>query len=182
VSRVGVFGGQFDPPHNGHVAVVRAARDQLGLDRVLVIPDAAPPHRPPSVQPSDVRFRLAEAAFAGESRVAVVRPGIGDRPEYTVHVLDRLAGEGELYLIIGADQHAGFDRWREPERIRRIATIVVAPRPEYPVSDPDAIVLDMPPVDLSSTQLRECLVRGEDCSDRIPAGAWRLIQRERLYR
>jgi nicotinate-nucleotide adenylyltransferase len=179
--KLGVFGGQFDPPHDGHLAVVRAARDQLSLNRVLVIPDGNPPHRAPSVLPAETRLRLAEAAFAVEPRVEVRRAATGDRPEYTVHVLERLALEGELHLIIGADQYAAFESWLDPDRIRQLATLVVAPRTGYVVSDRDAEVLDMPPVDLSSTELREQLEAGEDCSGRIPAGAWRLIREQGLY-
>ncbi|MGN6380918.1 MAG: nicotinate-nicotinamide nucleotide adenylyltransferase [Gaiellales bacterium] len=181
MTRVGVFGGQFDPPHNGHLDVVRAARDQLDLDRVLVIPDDNPPHRPASVQPTEVRLRLAEAAFAGEPRVEVRAPATGEHPEYTVHVLERLAGEGDLYLIIGADQFARFFTWRDPDRIRELATIVVAPRSEHAVADPGVVVLDMPPVDLSSTELRACLAEDGECGSDIPDRAWRLIENGHLY-
>jgi nicotinate-nucleotide adenylyltransferase len=180
-SRIGVFGGQFDPPHDGHLAVVRAARDQLSLDRVLVIPDGSPPHRAPSVLPAETRLRLAEAAFAGEPQVEVRAATTGDRPEYTVHVLERLAAQGALHLIIGADQYLSFASWRDPERIRELASLVVAPRTGYPVSDPAVEVLDMPPVDLSSTELRERLTAGEDVAGRIPGGAWRLIRDQGLY-
>ncbi len=181
MNHVGVFGGQFDPPHNGHVAVVRAAREQVPLDSLLVMPDARPPHRAPSGQPADVRFRLAVRAFEGEPKVSVVPPRPHGGLEYAVDTLERLSPTGRLYLIVGADQHARFDTWRDPERIRELATLVVAPRTGFRVDDPAAIVLDMPEVDLASTELRACLQRGEDCSDRVPAGAWWLIRRDRLY-
>jgi nicotinate-nucleotide adenylyltransferase len=182
VSETGFFGGQFDPPHNGHLEVVRTARRQLDLDRMLIVPDRNPTHRGPSVQPADVRLRLAAAAFGDQPDVEVLLPDTGCRPEYTVNVLARLAGLGRLHLIIGADQYAGFERWHDPDRIRRLARIVVAPRPGFPVSDPRVHVLDMPPLDLSSTDLREALARGEDAGDRIPAAAWAIIQAEQLYR
>jgi nicotinate-nucleotide adenylyltransferase len=178
--KLGVFGGQFDPPHDGHLAVVRTARDQLSLDRVLVIPDGNPPHRARSVQSPEVRLRLAKAAFAGEPRVEV-RAATGEEPEYTVHVLEQLAGENDLHLIIGADQYANFAGWYEPQRIRELASLVVAPRTGYPMSDPDVEVLAMPPVDLSSTELRERLEAGEDGAGRIPPAAWTLIRDLGLY-
>ena len=181
MSEIGFFGGQFDPPHNGHLEVVRAARRQLGLDRVLIVPDRNPTHREPSVQPEDVRLRLAVAAFGDQPDVEVLPPDTGDQPEYTANVLAGLAGVGRLHLIIGADQYAGFERWHEPDRIRALARIAVAPRPGFPVTDPRVSVLDMPPLDLSSTALREALARGEDASDRIPAGAWAIIRAEGLY-
>ena len=71
--RIGVFGGEFDPPHLGHLAVVRAARDQLALDRLLVIPTGRPPHRDASPTPGEDRLRMAQLAFAGEPGVEVSR-------------------------------------------------------------------------------------------------------------
>jgi nicotinate-nucleotide adenylyltransferase len=120
--RIGVFGGQFDPPHVGHLIVCQEARYRLALDRLLVVPAGTPAHRAPPETPAELRLRLAEAAFAGEprtevSRIELERPG----PSYTVDTLEALAGEGELYLILGADQYATFERWREPDRIRRLA-------------------------------------------------------------
>ena len=69
--RIGVFGGEFDPPHLGHLAVVRAARDQLALDRLLVMPTGQPPHRDASPTPAEDRLRMAQLAFAGEPGVEV---------------------------------------------------------------------------------------------------------------
>src|SRR5690242_19971699 len=95
MSRIGVFGGQFDPPHNGHLAIVRAARDQLGLDRVLVVPSARPPHRPAPATPAEARYRLAQAAFAGEPRVEVSRLELDrDGPRSPAGPPGALAGPG----------------------------------------------------------------------------------------
>jgi len=85
MSRVGVFGGQFDPPHNGHLVVIRAAREQAGLDEVLVIPDGTPPHREASALDPGTRFRLARAAFRGEPGVTVSDMGLAaDGPVFIV--------------------------------------------------------------------------------------------------
>jgi cytidyltransferase-like protein len=110
MTRIGVFGGQFDPPHNGHLAVVRAARDQLGLDQMLIVPSARPPHRPDPATPAETRYRLAQAAFAAEPGVEVSRIELDrDGPGYTVETLEALAGpDRELYLILGADQLAAM--------------------------------------------------------------------------
>ena len=127
--RVGVFGGEFDPPHLGHLAVVRAARDQLALDRLLVVPTGLPPHRDASPTPADDRLRMAQLAFAGEPR----RRGQPDRARprrdraTRVDTLRALAPLGELVLIVGADQCA-LRSWREPEEIRQLASLAVAPR------------------------------------------------------
>jgi nicotinate-nucleotide adenylyltransferase len=176
--RIGVFGGQFDPPHVGHLIVCQEARYRLALDRLLVVPAGTPAHRAPPETPAELRLRLAEAAFAGEprtevSRIELERPG----PSYTVDTLEALAGEGELYLILGADQYATFERWREPDRIRRLARLAVAPRPGAPVPDGDAIVLPSPLVDVSSSELRRRLAAGEPVRHVIPAGALALLER-----
>lgn len=181
MSALGVFGGQFDPPHLGHVAIVRAARDQLDLD-VLVLPDGAPPHRGASARPAAVRVALAEAAFAGERRVRVVAPEHPDRPVRTVELLERLGGERPLVLILGADQWAALDSWYRPDRVRALATLAVAPRSGIAVDDPEAVLLRMPPVDVSSTGVREALAAGANPHRWLPAAVAAEIERAGLYR
>jgi nicotinate-nucleotide adenylyltransferase len=183
VSGVAVFGGQFDPPHLGHLAVARAARDQLDLD-VLVMPDGVPPHRPACGSALADRLALAELAFAGEPRIQVVPPLHPDRPVRTVEILERMALEHPpraLHLLLGADQWAALAGWSRPERIRELATLVVAPRSGVTVSDPDVIVLDMEPVDLSSTEVRDAIASGGDPSRWVPAAVAAEIGRRRLY-
>jgi nicotinate-nucleotide adenylyltransferase len=183
VSRVGVFGGQFDPPHNGHLAVVRAAREQASLDTVIVIPDGTPPHREASDLDPAVRLRLAQAAFRDEPAVTVSEMAIAaGGPVYMADTLEQLAPRRELFLLLGADQYAAFDRWHDPQRIHRLAVLVVAPRTGYPQPREGVLALSMPPVDCSSSELREALRRGQDVHDRIPPAAWEIVERERLYR
>ncbi len=180
--RVGVFGGEFDPPHRAHLAVARAARDQLALDRVVVVPAGTPPHREASETPAGLRLRMAELAFAGERGIEVSSVEI-DRggTSHTLETLEQLAPLGELFLIMGADQLASFESWREPQRIRALATLVVAPRTGFPVSEGAAIRLEMEPVDLSSTEVREALRRG-DGDELLPGPVRTLIAAEGLYR
>jgi nicotinate-nucleotide adenylyltransferase len=167
--RVGVFGGEFDPPPLGHLAVVRTARDQLGLDRVLVVPAARPPHREPSPTPVEDRLRMAELTFAGEPRVEVSRVELDrEGPSYTVDTLRQLAGRDELVLIVGADQD--MQRWHEPDEILRLAQVVVAPRGRHPGRyGTDVTELEMEPVDLSSTWVREALATGGGAEAVVPA-------------
>jgi nicotinate-nucleotide adenylyltransferase len=183
MTRLGVFGGQFDPPHNGHLAVVRAARDQLRLDRVLVVPSARPPHRPAPLTPAETRYRLALAAFADEpgvevSRLELDRPG----PSYTVDTLEELARPGqELYLIMGADQLAALGSWHRPDRVRELARVAVAARPGAAHSAA-AEELVMQPVAAASSDLRRSVADGVDVRDLVPAGVAAAIDREGLYR
>jgi nicotinate-nucleotide adenylyltransferase len=182
MTRIGVFGGQFDPPHNGHVAVVRAARDQLRLDRVLIVPSARPPHRPAPATPAETRYRLAHAAFAGEPGVEVSRLELDrDGPGYTVETLEQLAGpDRELYLIVGADQLAAMGSWYRPERVRELARIAVAGRPGSPPADGAARLL-MEPVDVSSSAVRRMIGEGVDVHAMVPTAVAEAIAREGLY-
>jgi nicotinate-nucleotide adenylyltransferase len=183
--RLGVFGGEFDPPHLGHLAVVRAARGQLGLDRVIVVPTARPPHREASATPAETRVRLAEAAFAGEpgvevSRMELDRPG----PSYTVDTLRALAPRGELVLILGADQAGELvaGGWHESDQVLSLAHLAVAPRGlNQAFYGPDVTELRMPPVDVSSTGVRAALRAGSG-ADLVPPAVYALIAAEGLYR
>jgi nicotinate-nucleotide adenylyltransferase len=178
--RVGVFGGEFDPPHLGHLAVVRTARDQLGLDRVLVIPAARPPHRHPSATPAEDRLRMAELTFAGEPRVEVSRMELDrEGPSYTVDTLRFLAGADELVLIVGADQD--IHDWHEPDEIVRLAQLAVAPREGHVRRyGPGVTELEMEPVDLSSTRVREQLAAGGG-TDAVTPAVLELIRAHGLY-
>jgi nicotinate-nucleotide adenylyltransferase len=182
VTRIGVFGGEFDPPHLGHLAVLRAARDQLGLDRVLVVPVGVPPHRAASTTPAAVRLEMVEEAFGGEPGVEVTSMEI-DRPgaSYTVDTLEQLASQGRLFLIIGADQLAALDSWRDADRIRELATLVVAPRDGFAVDPSEATPLEMPAVDVSSRALRDDLAGGRTADDALDPAVASLIRTRGLY-
>ena len=180
--RIGVFGGQFDPPHAGHIAVAGAAMRQLRLDRLIVVPAGRPPHRDPGTTPPEVRYRMAEAAFPGPGRVEVSRIELdGDGLGYTVETLEALDPEGRLFLIVGAD-HADLPGWHRPERVRELATVVVAPRPGAAEPGPDVVALQMEPVDLASTAIRQAVGRGEDLGDAVPEAVASVIAAEGLYR
>jgi nicotinate-nucleotide adenylyltransferase len=180
--RIGVFGGRFDPPHSGHVAVAGAAMRQLGLDRLLVVPSRQPPHRDAGTTPPEIRFAMAQAAFPGPGRVEVSRIELDrDGPDYTDQTLAALEPEGRLFLIVGAD-HADLPGWRNAERIRELATLVVAPRPGLPPPGSDVVALQMEPVDLASTSIRDSVCRGADLGDLVPAAVAEIIASEGLYR
>ncbi len=129
---VAVFGGAFDPPHLGHVALVREALEHFGFERVLVVPAGDPPHKAVAT-PADIRAHLAELAFSGFARVEIspieLEPG---GPRYTIETLRRLSEScDDLALLVGADQFADFLGWREPDAILELASLAVATRPGY---------------------------------------------------
>jgi nicotinate-nucleotide adenylyltransferase len=111
------------------------------------------------------------------SRIELDRDG----PDYTDQTLAALEPEGRLFLIVGAD-HAELPGWRNADRIRELATLVVAPRPGLPPPGPDVVALQMEPVDLASTSIRDAICRGSELDDLVPAAVAAIIAAEGLYR
>jgi nicotinate-nucleotide adenylyltransferase len=184
MTRVGIFGGTFDPVHVGHLAIANAALDEFGLDHVYFVPARRSPlkqHAP--IATAEDRLAMLTAAIAGEARFRV-SPVELDRkgPSFTVDTLETLRGEGELFLILGSDAYADFERWHEPARIRGLAAIVVAARPGAPNAPRGIRVLDSPLMDISSRELRARAARGRSLRYLVPKEALRYIEEHRLYR
>jgi nicotinate-nucleotide adenylyltransferase len=185
VALTGLFGGAFDPPHDGHVALARAAIDRFGLDRLVVLPTGDPPHKQVGT-PAEIRYRLAEAAFGDLpavelSRYELDRPG----PSYTVDTVRWAAEEfGDVLFIVGGDHWADFDRWHDPEGVLRHARLAVVTRPgsELPAARDRVVLFEMPPVPVSSTEVRERVARGEPIDDLVPPKVAALIDELGLYR
>lgn len=191
--RLGVFGGTFDPPHSGHLIVARNAAEALELDRLMLVVSARPPHKSDeSPTPAELRLEMLEAAVGDDpllvaSDLELQRPG----PSYTVHTLQALRQgdpEAELFLLIGVDQWRELAGWREPERIGRLATVVVMARAgEDPTRvDPGLVVTCRPVpvtrIDLSATEARERVGQGRSIRHLVPEAVRRIIARESLYR
>ena len=137
--RVGVFGGSFDPIHFGHLLAADDVAETLGLDRVLLVPAAVPPHKPTAeMAPAADRYAMAALAVAGHPRLAVSdvelrRAGLS----YTVDTLRALEREGDLHLLMGSETFLDLLTWREPREVARRARFVVVPRAGG-AFDPDA--------------------------------------------
>lgn len=194
--RIGVFGGAFDPPHKAHVALARAAIEQLALDVVHVLPTGQAWHKARPLSPAPERLAMTRLAFEGQPRV-LVDPRELERagPTYTVDTLHELAGENpgaELYLLLGADQAGALDRWHEWETILQIAIISIADRPDSawattlfePEKVPFARVrrLVLPPMSVSATEVRALAARGQGVGRLVPPGVARYIELHHLYR
>jgi nicotinate-nucleotide adenylyltransferase len=185
-ARVGVFGGTFDPVHVGHLAIALAALESVPLDRVLFVPARRSPlkDRDPLASVSD-RVAMLKAAVASEPRFAL-SPVEFDREgvSYTVDTLEALRSEGDLFLILGSDALADLERWRTPDRIRELATILVAARPGAPEPDPmhGARAFDAPRLDISSRELRARAARGMSLRYLVPDAVWEHIKERGLYR
>ena len=185
-ARIGVFGGTFDPVHVGHLAIALAALESVPLDRVLFVPVRRSPlkDRDPLASTAD-RVAMLETAIASEPRFALSRAELErEGVSYTVDTLEQLRSQGELFLILGSDALADLARWRAPDRIRELATILVAARPGAP--EPGAMhgarAFDAPRLDISSRELRARAARGMSLRYLVPDAVWEHIRRRGLYK
>jgi nicotinate-nucleotide adenylyltransferase len=190
VTRLGILGGTFDPPHVGHLIVAQDAWQALGLERVLFVPAAVPPHKRERVAaPAELRLAMTRAAVGDDARFEVSelelrRPG----PSYTVDTLRELRdGEPDaaLFLLIGADQFRQFHRWREPESIARLAEVVVMSRAGEETAESAGIphrTLAVTRIDVSATDVRRRVAAGESIRYLVPPGVEAIIRERGLYR
>ena len=186
--RVGIFGGTFDPVHVGHLAIANAALESVPLDRVVFVLARRSPlkERGPVAGEAD-RLAMLELAVAGEPRFSVSRIELErDGPSYTVDTLESFAGADELFLILGGDAIAELPRWKDPDRIARLATLVVAERPGAPSApnhgSSSLLVFDAPRLDISARELRARAARGRSLRYLVPDPVWRHIEARGLYR
>ena len=189
--RLGIFGGSFDPPHLGHLLPVIDAAESLGLDAVRFVPAAIQPFKAGRAH-AEPRHRMAmtERLVAGVPGFAADATEL-DRPglSFTVETLATFAaspGVQELVLLVGADAFALFEQWREPERIRQLATIAVLVRggDRLPaVGSPSGVkLLQTRRVDISSTELRARVADGRTIRGFVPDAVADYIAEHRLYK
>jgi nicotinate-nucleotide adenylyltransferase len=201
VTAIGILGGTFNPPHAGHLALARHARDELGLDEVWLMPLHTPPHKPIAPDPGpEHRLEMTRLACAGEDRIGAseleVRRG---GTSYTVDTLSEIHAsdpEAELTFVVGADTALTLPSWRSPERVLALARLAVARRAGGPPSDgasaldaigsiagadADLVFLEMAPVEASSTLARERLAAGESTAGLLAPAVREYIDRNGLY-
>jgi len=198
--RIALFGGSFDPPHRGHLAIARAAADAFDLDRVLFAPAGLQPLKL-GAETTSFADRMAMTALACEadlrfslSELDAPRP---DRqPNYTVLTLAALAAANpaaKIFNLVGADSFRNLARWHQPAELLRLAEWIVVSRPGYTLSDPEGYplsdeqkkrvhLLDAVHEDVSATELRDRLAAGELCEDLLTEPVAAYIRQHELYR
>ena len=183
----GLFGGAFDPPHNGHVTLAETALEHFALERLLALVVVDPGHRE-VVLDFPTRFGLAELAFAGLPRTEVV----AEEQHYTVDaVRDRRFGDA--VFLVGADEFASFLSWKDPDGVLEEVRLGVATRPGFPAEAVDAVLqglerpdrvsfFDIPELPISGTEIRERAACGEPVDELVPPAVAAEIDRLGLYR
>jgi nicotinate-nucleotide adenylyltransferase len=184
---VGILGGVFDPPHLGHVALARAAIEELELDELLVLVVADPGHKVATTT-AQTRLELARLAFEGLPGVRVEL----DRHARTVDSLEERR-RGDAYFILGADELASFESWKSPERVLELVRLAAAMRPGVSHEEVDAarrrlnagdriVEFEMTPFPISSAEIRARVARCESVDDVLPARVAEAVSRLGLYR
>ena len=211
--RIAIFGGTFDPPHVGHLLAASDACDALALDRLFFVPAASQPLKGSHHATAEQRLAMVQALIAGDARFAVdaieiERSGLS----FTVDTLESYATrypDAERFLLVGADVLATFAQWRDPERIRQLAEMVVLQRGEGGVSlegpqaaerqlrraaarSPRASVaiaalrpprfLETRRIDVSSTEIRTRVRNGQSIHGFVPDAVASYITAASLYR
>jgi nicotinate-nucleotide adenylyltransferase len=181
VSTTGILGGTFDPVHNAHLALARAALAQLGLERILGLPTGAPKYRVPAKTPAPQRLAMLRLALQGEPRYAIDERELDPAHSgYTFDTLESLGGRP--VLLMGADQYAKFETWHRWREILARAEIAVFARPGWSTPDGRARHVPFAPMTVSSSDIRARLARGEDVSALVPAAVLDYIRQHGLYR
>lgn len=184
--RIGLLGGTFDPVHNGHLVVAQAALEELELDEVRLLV-AGDPWMKDETTPAPVRVELCELAVADHGELVVdARECRREGPTYTFDTLLELRAEdpeGELFFLLGADAATKLPQWHRSDGLFALATFVAVNRPGHRMPDlPHQVqTLEVPPLDISSTQLRALAARGRSLRYLVPEAVRRRVGVYGLY-
>jgi nicotinate-nucleotide adenylyltransferase len=200
MSRIGIFGGTFDPIHQGHMVIAEQVAQALNLACVIFVPGGVPPHKTASSVKASAedRFDMVEAAIQGNDRFFLDRVEIdAGRAMYSVETVPLVKerwgrGGDEWFFISGADEVSNLLTWKEPDRLLEEAAMVAATRPGYDISNLghleetlanfDRIIpVECTRVDISATGIRRALAKGESVRYLVPEGVYEIIHDRGLY-
>ena len=198
MSRVGIFGGTFDPIHQGHMVIAEQVAEVLSLARVIFVPSGVPPHKPASSikAGTEDRLRMVEAAIRGNDKFLVDSVEIESRRAmYSVETVplikERHEGD-EWFFVSGADEVSNLLYWKEPDKLLEEAAMVAATRPGYDISNlkhleeelenfNNIVPVECTRVDISATSIRRRLVEGRGIRYLVPDGVYGIIHERGLY-
>jgi len=198
--KVGILGGTFDPIHSGHLMIAEAARKKLELKRIIFVPAGEPWLKSDhEITPAFNRVEMVRMAIEGQpnyelSTLEVDRPG----PSYsvdTVDILRRNTGDSDkLYFLMGWDSLKEIPEWHQPKKLTELCTLVAVTRPgmrrpnldrlekSVPGIARNLLWLDIPPIDINSSDIRKRVAKGLSISGMVPAPVERYIKENELYR
>ncbi len=187
---VGILGGSFNPVHIGHMMLASYLVQWGYVDKVwLTLSPRNPLKDPGELIPDLKRLQMLSIAAKGAPDIDICDIELSmPRPSFTINTLDVLAErypDTRFKIIIGSDNWAIFDRWREPQRILDEYGVIVYPRPGYPLEDDHTVgmeIVNAPMANISSTFVRDAIAKGRDMNYFLPAGVYKYIIDNRLYR
>jgi len=187
--RLAIFGGTFDPIHDAHIAVARAAADRFSLKRVLFVPAARPPHKAGATHaPYDARVRMAQLACQGDLRFEVSRLEESEPYSYSINTIEKvraaIGSADDLFFLIGADAFAEIRSWRRWREVARAVEFLVVARPGCGYEVPEGVRLqrlDTLALGGSSSEIRAALANGRRPAG-VPGQVLDYIFEEGLYR
>jgi nicotinate-nucleotide adenylyltransferase len=192
LKRLGLFGGTFDPPHNAHVALARAALEEFQLDALHWIPAGQPWQKARTITDAVHREAMVRAAIDGQPRFVLDRLELERQgPSYTLDTVRTLRSQhadAALFLVIGADQYAGLHTWRDWQELLGLVTLAVANRPGLmPAVNAEVLrtphrVVPLPMLDISATDIRARVARSQSIDSLVPPAVASYIAQHGLYR
>lgn len=195
-SRLGLFGGTFDPLHLGHLIMAERAAEELSLDKILFVPAQTPPHKPGRVISSaDHRIEMIRLAISGNERFAFSDLDMRSaEPSYTSDLVSRVSNNNphtELFFIAGGDSLRDFPTWHEPDTIIRYTQLAIARRPGVDITEamlntvPELHsriqMFDSPLIEISSTTIRDRVYQGLSIKYLVPDTVHAHIVEHSLY-
>ena len=197
MKKIGLFGGTFDPPHKGHIALAKAALINFSLDKIIFIPAGNPPHKTDKhVTHKVYRFEMVKMAIKNDEDFSISDFDIkNEKPNYsylTIEHFKKKYPDDEIFFIIGADSYRDLFKWKNYPDILSLCTFIVLNRYDFDLeeyfkkyseifSEHKALFIDDFSYDLSSTELREKIALGMDCSNLLPDGVYEYIKKTNLY-
>ena len=194
--KIGILGGTFNPVHIGHLILAEEAREKLGLDKIIFVPTALPPHKDNlNIAPAKDRLKMLRLAVASNKFFAVsdieIKRGGKSYTIDTVKELKKKYPQDSFYFIIGSDLCTYFDGWKDIDQITKAVTFVVATRPGYPLEDIGAYVamqqvgvksLAIRAVDVSGFEVRQCVAQNKSFGYLVTDKVFDYIKKRKLYK
>ncbi len=192
MTKLGIFGGTFNPPHIGHLITVEVVREQLQLDKVMFIPSHIPPHKSTGqIISPELRLEMVNIAIKSNpsfisSDIEIKRKG----KSYTVDTIGtilQMYNPSELFLIIGLDNLMEFSQWKSPHEIVSRAELIVMNRPGYDLNIKNEFLrysrmVRVPNIDISSSEIRKRIKMGKTIKYLVPADIEKFINKNGLYK
>lgn len=197
IKKIGIIGGTFDPVHYGHLLAADQACQEFGLSEVIFIPSGTPPHKTSIMTKAEDRWMMAVLAtndcpYFSVSRIEIDRPG----NSYTTDTLralreERSCFDAEFYFIVGLDALLLIETWKEPEELLNLCALVAVSRPGYSFESLKKLpekyrkvirTLEIPHLDISSTEIRERIINGEGAKFLTPPAVEYYVEKHSLYK